>query len=138
MSNSYWNQTDAFIGVPIGARRFKVDLVFYHAILKYYVLIDLKRVEIKHGDIGQMNLYLNYFENAICQPDDNSPVGIVLGTKKDKLLMEYALQGIANQLFAIRYQQRLPNREELQAQLNLLLDNTKEKKQICYPQKLES
>ena len=89
-------------------------------------MIDLKRVEIKHGDIGQMNLYLNYFENAICQPDDNSPVGIVLGTKKDKLLMEYALQGIDNQLFAIRYQQRLPNREELQAQLNLLLDNTKE------------
>ena len=88
-------------------------------------MIDLKRVEIKHGDIGQMNLYLNYFENAICQPDDNSPVGIVLGTKKDKLLMEYALQGIDNQLFAIRYQQRLPNREELQAQLNLLLDNTK-------------
>ena len=88
-------------------------------------MIDLKRVEIKHGDIGQMNLYLNYFENAICQPDDNSPVGIVLGTKKDKLLMEYALQGI-------------DNREELQAQLNLLLDNTKEKKQICYPQKLES
>lgn len=101
-------------------------------------MIDLKRAKIKHGDIGQMNLYLNYSKNEICQPDDNSPVGIVLGTKKDKLLMEYALQGIDNQLFAIRYQQRLPNREELQAQLNLLLDNTKEKKQICYPQKLES
>ena len=121
----------AFIGrqyiIPVGSRRFKVDLVFYHAILKCYVLIDLKRAEIKHGDIGQMNLYLNYFKNEICQPDDNPPIGIVLGAKKDELLMEYALQGIDNQLFAARYQLYLPNREELQAQLNLLLDNTKSK-----------
>ncbi len=118
----------AFIGrqyiIPIGSRRFKVDLVFYHTILKCYVLIDLKRAEIKHGDIGQMNLYLNYFKNEICQPDDNPPVGIVLGARKDELLMEYALQGIDNQLFAARYQLYLPNREELQSQLNWLLDNT--------------
>ena len=119
----------AFIGrqyiVPIGARRFKVDLVFYHAILKCYVLIDLKRNEIKHSDIGQMNLYLNYFKNEVCQPDDNPPVGIVLGARKDELLMEYALQGIDNQLFAARYQLYLPNREELQSELDKLLDNTK-------------
>ena len=118
----------AFIGrqyvVPIGSRRFKVDLVFYHCILKCYVLIDLKRAEIKHGDIGQMNLYLNYFKTEICQPDDNPPVGIVLGARKDELLMEYALQGIDNQLFTARYQLYLPNREELQTQLNRLLDNS--------------
>ena len=118
----------AFVGrqyiVPIGSRRFKVDLVFYHAILKCYVLIDLKRAEIKHGDIGQMNLYLNYFKNEICQPDDNPPIGIVLGARKDELLMEYALQGIDNQLFAARYQLYLPNRDELQSQLDKLLDNS--------------
>lgn len=117
----------AFIGrqyeIPIGTRRFKVDMVFYHTILKCYVLIDLKRDEIKHGDIGQMNLYLNYFKKEICQPDDNPPVGIVLGARKDELLMEYALQGIDNHLFAARYQLYLPNREELQAQLNQLLGN---------------
>ena len=116
----------AFIGrqyiVPIGSRRFKVDLVFYHCILKCYVLIDLKRAEIKHSDIGQMNLYLNYFKNEVCQLDDNPPIGIVLGARKDELLMEYALQGIDNQLFAARYQLYLPNREELQAQLNRLLE----------------
>lgn len=121
----------AFIGrqyvIPIGARRFKIDMVFYHAILKCYVLIDLKRAEIKHGDIGQMNLYLNYFKNEICQPDDNPPIGIVLGAKKDELLMEYALQGIDNQLFAARYQLYLPNRDELQKQLNILLDSQKDK-----------
>ena len=118
----------AFIGrqyvVPIGSRRFKVDLVFYHCIVKCYVLIDLKRAEIKHGDIGQMNLYLNYFKTEICQPDDNPPVGIVLGARKDELLMEYALQGIDNQLFTARYQLYLPNREELQTQLNRLLDDS--------------
>ena len=115
----------AFIGrqyvIPIGSRRFKVDLVFYHCILKCYVLIDLKRSEIKHGDIGQMNLYLNYFKTEVCQLDDNPPIGIVLGARKDELLMEYALQGITNQLFAARYQLYLPKREELQAQLDILL-----------------
>lgn len=120
----------AFIGrqyvIPIGSRRFKVDMVFYHAILKCYVLIDLKRAEIKHGDIGQMNLYLNYFKAEICQPDDNLPIGIVLGAKKDELLMEYALEGISNQLFAARYQLYLPKKEELQAQLNNIIDGMEE------------
>lgn len=117
----------AFIGrqyiIPIGSRRFKIDLVFYHTILKCYVLIDLKRNEIKHQDIGQMNLYINYFKAEICQPDDNPPIGIVLGTKKDELLMEYALAGIDNNLFAARYQLYLPNKDELQEQLNHMLKN---------------
>ena len=117
----------AFIGrqyqMHIGSRVFKVDMVFYHCILKCYVLIDLKRAEIKHNDIGQMNLYLNYFQTEVCQPDDNPPIGIVLGGRKDELLMEYALQGITNQLFAAKYQLYLPKREELQAQLDLLLGN---------------
>ena len=115
----------AFIGrqyvISIGSRRFKVDLVFYHCILKCYVLIDLKRSEIKHSDVGQMNMYLNYFKTEICQPDDNPPIGIVLGSKQDELLMEYATQGITNQLFTARYQLYLPKKEELQAQLDLVL-----------------
>jgi predicted nuclease of restriction endonuclease-like (RecB) superfamily len=116
----------AFIGrqylIPIGSRRFKVDLVFYHAILKCYVLIDLKRSEIRHQDIGQMNMYINYFKTEICQPDDNPPIGIVLGANKDELLMEYALAGIDNNLFAARYQLYLPNKAELQEQLSQLME----------------
>jgi Uncharacterized conserved protein len=77
----------------------------------------------KHEDIGQMNLYLNYFKTEICQSDDNPPIGIVLGAKKDELLMEYAMQGITNQLFAARYQLYLPKREELQAQLDRMLED---------------
>ena len=120
----------AFVGrqyvMPIGGRQFKVDLVFYHAILKCYVLIDLKRNEISHGDIGQMNLYLNYFKNEVCMPDDNPPIGIVLGAKRDEVLMEYALEGITNKLFVARYQLYLPKKEELQAQLDKVLSETEE------------
>lgn len=116
----------AFVGrqyqMQIGARKFKVDLVFYHCILKCYVLLDLKRNEVEHYDIGQMNLYLNYFKNEVCMNDDNPPIGIILGAKKDEILLEYAMEGISNQLFIAKYQLYLPKKEELQAQLDILLD----------------
>lgn len=108
--------------IPLAGRHFYCDLVFYHTILKCYVLIDLKRGEIQHEDIGQMNLYLNYFKKEVCQPDDNPPIGIVLGASKNDIIMEYALEGISNQLFAAKYQLYMPKREELQAQLDRLLE----------------
>lgn len=120
----------AFVGrqyvMPIGGRNFKVDLVFYHTILKCYVLLDLKRNEIEHYDIGQMNLYLNYFKSEVCMPDDNPPIGIILGARRDEVLMDYALGGITNQLFVARYQLYLPKKEELQAQLDKILNETAE------------
>ncbi len=124
----------AFIGrqykMQIGSRTFKVDLVFYHHILKCFVLIDLKRGEIEHYDIGQMNMYLNYFKAEKNTEDDNPPIGIVLGAYKDRLLMEYATQGLENNLFVSKYQLYLPNREQLQKELENLLenDNTVDKK----------
>lgn len=115
----------AYIGrqyrVSLSGRHFYVDLVFYNVILKCYVLIDLKRKEIQHEDIGQMNLYLNYFKNEVCAEDDNPPIGIVLGSRKDELMMEYATQGIENNLFVSKYQLYLPNKEELQKQLEEVL-----------------
>lgn len=120
----------AFVGrqyvMPIGGRNFKVDLVFYHTILKCYVLLDLKRNEIEHYDIGQMNLYLNYFKSEVCMPDDNPPIGIILGARRDEVLMDYALGGLTNQLFVARYQLYLPKKEELQAQLDKILNETSE------------
>jgi len=100
-----------------------VDLVFYHRILKCFVLIDLKRGEIEHNDIGQMNLYLNYFakeENVI---DDNPPIGIVLGAYKDQILVEYATENLTNQLFVSKYQLFLPDKKQLQKELEKLLEN---------------
>lgn len=117
----------AFIGrqykINIGSRHFYVDLVFYHRILKCFVLIDLKRGEIEHNDIGQMNLYLNYFRNEEQTEGDNEPIGIVLGAYKDKVLIEYATQGISNQLFVSRYQLYLPDKKQLQDELNRLIEN---------------
>lgn len=115
----------AFIGrqyrITLGGRHFKVDLVFYHRILKCFVLIDLKRGEIGYEDIGQMNLYLNYFKNEENTEGDNEPIGILLGASKDEITMQYALEGITTQLFVSRYQLYLPSREELQNRLQQLL-----------------
>lgn len=111
----------AFIGqqyhFSIAGRHYYVDLVFYHVILKTYVLIDLKRNEVQHEDIGQMNFYLNYFRKEVCADDDNNPIGIVLGATADKMTMEYAMGNISNQLFVSRYQLYLPDRKLLENEL---------------------
>lgn len=64
------------------------------------MLIDLKRNEVQHEDIGQMNFYLNYFCNEVCTDGDNAPIGIVLGATADKMTMEYAMGSISNQLLS--------------------------------------
>ena len=114
----------AFVGrqyrINIGSRHFYVDLVFYHRILKCFVLIDLKRGEIEHHDIGQMNLYLNYFKKEESTEGDHEPIGIILGAYKDKVLVEYAMQGMTNQLFVSRYQLYLPNKAQLQKEVLFL------------------
>lgn len=103
-------------------KHFYVDLVFYHRILKCFILIDLKVNEVEHTDIGQMNMYLNYFgkeENAL---DDNPPIGIILGAYKDEVKIEYALGGISNKLFVSKYQLYLPRKDELEKQVLKLLN----------------
>jgi predicted nuclease of restriction endonuclease-like (RecB) superfamily len=107
----------AFIGrqyrVPVGSRNHFVDLVFYHRILKCFVLIDLKKEEAGYEDVGQMNMYLGYFENEENTEGDNPPIGIVLAKEKDDLLVQYAMHNISSQLFVNKYQLYLPNKEEL-------------------------
>jgi hypothetical protein len=97
-------------------RTFKIDLVLYNRILKCFVLIDLKRGEVQHEDIGQMNFYLNYCREEMNTEGDTEPIGIVLGTDRDKLVMKYALQNITNQVFVSRYQLYLPDKAELEAE----------------------
>lgn len=116
----------AFVGrqqtFTIDGRTYKIDLVFYHRILKCFVLIDLKRGEIQHEDIGQMNFYLNYYRAEMNTEGDTEPIGIILGSKSNKLTMQYALQGISNQLFVSRYQLYLPEREQLEAEFQRFLN----------------
>ena len=109
--------------ISISNRHFYVDLVFYHRILKCFVLIDLKRGEIDYNDIGQMNLYLNYFAKEQNVEGDNAPIGIILGAYKDQILVEYALENISNQLFVSKYQLYLPEKKQLELQLERLLEN---------------
>lgn len=102
--------------ILIGGRSYKVDLVFYHRILKCFVLIDLKRGEVQHEDVGQMNFYLNYYREEMNTEGDTEPIGIILGAYQDKLVMRYAMQNITNQVFVSRYQLYLPDREQLEAE----------------------
>lgn len=112
----------AFIGrqyrITLGNRNHYVDLVFYHRILKCFVLIDLKKEEAGYEDIGQMNMYLGYFENEENTEGDNPPIGIVLAKEKDDLLVQYAMHNITSQLFVSKYQLYLPNKQELQNIIN--------------------
>lgn len=82
-----------------------------------------KQCEIEHSDIGQMNLYLNYFKKEENTEGDSEPIGILLGAYKDKVLIEYATQGISNQLFVSRYQLYLPDKKLLQDELSKLMEN---------------
>jgi len=109
--------------IPVGNRQFSVDLVFYNIILKCYVLIDLKRGEIEHSDIGQMNFYLNYFRKEVNTETDNEPIGIVLGAYKDRIMVEYALDNINNHLFVSKYQLFLPDKEQLEKELKRIIEN---------------
>ena len=107
--------------MSIGGRHFYVDLLFYHRILKCFVLIDLKRGEINHQDVGQMNMYLNYFKKEEATEGDNEPVGILLGAYNNQVLVEYATDGITNQILLSKYQLYLPDKTMLTNELKKLL-----------------
>ena len=92
---------------------FFCDLVFYHRILKCHVLVDLKASKIKYDDIAQMNLYLSYYKKNIMQEDDNPPVGILMCIQAGKELVEYAKEGIDENLFVKKYKLALPKESEL-------------------------
>lgn len=98
--------------ISLANNHYYVDLVFYHRILKCFVLIDLKIGGVTHSDIGQMNLYLNYFKREEME-HDNEPIGIILTKEKDEILVEYALGGLSNALFVSKYKLYLPKKEEL-------------------------
>lgn len=107
--------------ISLRNRHFYIDLVFYHRILKCFVLIDLKIKQVEHNDIGQMNLYLNYFKSEENVVDDNEPIGIILSAEKDEVLVEYATGGISNKIFVSKYQLYLPDKKELQQKVQAIM-----------------
>jgi len=106
--------------ITLANRHYYIDLVFYHRILKCFVLIDLKKEEAGYEDVGQMNMYLGYMEAEQNVPGDNPPIGIVLARSHDELQIKYAMSHTNSKLFVQKYQLYLPNEEELRREIELI------------------
>ena len=102
---------------------YRIDLVFYHRILKCHVLLDLKMTEFSHADAGQINVYLNYYKENESQNEDNAPIGIILCAGKNEALVKYATMGLSQQVFVSKYLINLPSEKELQK----IIEDEKEK-----------
>jgi len=111
--------------IPLRNKHYSIDLVFYNRILKCFVNIDLKTRKVNHGDIGQMNLYLNYFKIEESVEGDNEPIGIILSAEKDEVLVEYAMGGISNKIFVSKYQLYLPDKKQLQKKVKAIMEGDK-------------
>lgn len=98
---------------------FFIDLVFYNYILKCFVLFDLKTGTLTHQDLGQMQMYVNYYTRELMNEGDNPPIGIVLCADKSDAVVKYTLPEDNNQIFASKYFTYLPTEEEFKKELNL-------------------
>ena len=94
-------------------KHFRIDLVFYNRILKCFVLIDLKIGELKHQDLAQMQMYVNYYDREMRLEDENKTIGIVLCQNKSDFVVEYTLPENNEQIFASKYKTILPSKEDL-------------------------
>lgn len=112
--------------ITLGNTHYYVDLVFYNKILKAYVLIDLKMGSLKPENIGQMNMYVNYYANEVNDEDDEKPIGIILCADSSEIVAEYALGGLENQIFASKYVYYIPNKEELIKQVKDVIKDMEE------------
>ncbi len=116
----------AFIGrqqrITLNNRHYFVDLVFYHVKLKCYVLIDLKIGEVAHEHIGQMKLYLGYYEKEINDISDNEPIGLILSEEKDDIMVEYAMLKDTSKLIVSKYQLYLPDLEQLKNKMREIIE----------------
>lgn len=108
--------------ILIGETHGFVDLVFYHRILKCHVLIELKIAGFKHEHLGQLNTYVSWYKRNQMTAGDNPPIGILLCTRKDQALVEYALADMDKRLFVSKYEVELPSRKEMQRFLEAELD----------------
>ena len=107
--------------ITLNNTHYYVDMVFYNKTLKAYVLIDLKMNKLRPENVGQMNMYLNYYNTEVNDTDDNEPIGIILCADKDEVAAEYALGGLNNQIFATKYTLYIPEKEKLIREVEKLL-----------------
>lgn len=91
----------------------KADLIFYHRILKCHVIIDLKIDRFRHEYASQLNLYMNYYKHEVMQQDDNPPIGLLLCTDYGETTVQYAIEGLSQNLFVSKYRLQLPSEDEI-------------------------
>ncbi len=103
----------------LDGRDFFIDLVFYNYILKCFVIIDLKTGNLTHQDIGQMQMYVNYYTRELMSEGDNPPIGLLLCADKSDAIVRYTLPEDSNQIFTSKYLTYLPSEEELKRELRL-------------------
>ncbi len=96
---------------------FYADLIFYHTVLKCYIIIDIKTHPLTHGDLGQMQLYVNYYDEKCLSDGDNPTIGLILCTEKNDAMVKYTLGDKAQKIFASKYQFHLPTEKELEEEL---------------------
>lgn len=112
----------AFVGrqqrISTESKDFYIDLVFYNYLLKCFVIFDLKRGELTHQDIGQMDMYVRMFDDLRRGPEDGPTVGIILCAQRDASVVRYSVLQGSEQLFASKYKLVLPSEEELRAELD--------------------
>lgn len=111
--------------LTLDGQHFYADLVFYSIPLKAYIIVDVKTTELTHADLGQIMLYVNYFDKEVRVEGDNPTIGIVLCTKKNNKMVEYCLGENAKQIFASTYQFHLPTVEELESELKKEIEQFK-------------
>ena len=102
----------------VGGQWYRVDLLFFHRLLRCLVVIDLKIGSFNHADAGQMHFYLNYAKEHWVREGENPPVGLILCSEKDEALARYALEGLSNNVMAAEYRVTLPDEEVLAAELD--------------------
>ena len=105
-------------GISFEEKHFFIDLVFYNRILRSFVLIDLKMGELKHQDLGQMQMYVNFYDANVKSPDENKTIGIIVCRDKNDTLIKITLPKDNHQIFASRYKTILPNKNDLKRILN--------------------
>ena len=104
--------------ITFDGRHFYIDLVFYNYLMRCFVLIDLKTDDLTHQDLGQMQMYVNYYTRELMNEGDNPPIGIVLCADKSDSIVEYTLPEDNDQVFAAKYLTYLPSKEELARELS--------------------
>ena len=113
--------------VTLGNTHYYVDMVFYNKILRSYVLIELKTGKLMPEAVGQLNMYLNYYKAEVNDEIDNEPIGIILCANKDSIQAEYALGSLSNQIFTSKYTLYIPDREQLEEQVERVVKKYKKK-----------